>query len=611
MRRSSTKFVLAVALALSLLTALASSAPCRTTDSSAHGRGATARDWGTCSAAAASPATTWYFAEGCTEAGFETWILVQNPGGVPCEIAIDLQSADAQAQGPRDTIPPRSRRTYNLADYVVSYEVSATVRSSAPVVCERAMYGNNREWGTDSMGSTATSETWFLAEGCTDGGIETWVLVQNPGTVPARIDMKLQTGAGERQGPTDIVPPMSRRTYNLADYVRSFDVSTKITASAGVVCERAMYGAGREWGTESTGITTPSRSCYLAEGCTLDGFETWVLVANPGLVPASLRMTFLTERGQVDGPNEVIPAGCRRSYRVSDYANGASVAATIGASEAVVVERAMYGGGRLWGSCSSGSATLSRTWYLAEGCTQGGFETWLALVNPGDEPVRVTVNLQTEKGEVKGPTGTVEPKQRRTFDLGEWVTSYDVSALVESSGPLACERSMYGDGTNSRLCAPVDGPPLYPFTREESIACGHWPSGSTDYPYFGAPRNGTRLHAGIDIYPPSGEGSPVAALKAGTVMKAGLFYTRYTGEETFAVLVDHGDFVANYAELRPLESWVQPGAPVERGQLIGYVSGTVQLHFEMYTPGTTSWLSWYGPQPANLIDPTDAILRLY
>jgi murein DD-endopeptidase MepM/ murein hydrolase activator NlpD len=205
----------------------------------------------------------------------------------------------------------------------------------------------------------------------------------------------------------------------------------------------------------------------------------------------------------------------------------------------------------------------------------------------------------------------IEPGERKTFDLGAYVDSYSVSALVEASGPVACERSMYGEGTNTRASAPVAGPLAYPFTRDESIACGHWPQVSEDYPYFGARRNGTRLHAGIDIYPASGAGTPVKALKSGTVIKTGLFYTRYTGEQTYAILVDHGDFVSNYAEVRPPEGWVRPGAAVSRGGVIGYVSGTVQLHFEMYAPGTSSWLWWYGPQPANLLDPTDMILRLY
>lgn len=101
------------------------------------------------------------------------------------------------------------------------------------------------------------------------------------------------------------------------------------------------------------------------------------------------------------------------------------------------------------------------------------------------------------------------------------------------------------------------------------------------------------------------------AVKDGTVIKTGLFYTRATGEQTYAILVDHGDFVANYGEVQPPEAWVGPGSHLARGQVFASVSGTEQLHLEMYAPGTTSWSQWYGPQPANLIDPTNDMLELY
>jgi N-acetylmuramoyl-L-alanine amidase len=107
----------------------------------------------------------------------------------------------------------------------------------------RAAAAGYRTFAHDSIGVTSPSTVWYLAEGCTAGSFETWVLVQNPGDEAAEIDMKLQTAEGERQGPADIIPARTRRSYNLADYAVSFDVSTKVTASAGVVCERAVYGA--------------------------------------------------------------------------------------------------------------------------------------------------------------------------------------------------------------------------------------------------------------------------------------------------------------------------------------------------------------------------------
>ena len=83
------------------------------------------------------------------------------------------------------------------------------------------------------------------------------------------------------------------------------------------------------------------------------------------------------------------------------------------------------------------------TWYLAEGCTAGGFETWVLVQNPGDEEVEVTLTFMTASGEVPGPTATLAPRSRRTFNAGEYVSGYDVSTRVNCSGGVICERSMY------------------------------------------------------------------------------------------------------------------------------------------------------------------------
>ena len=183
----------------------------------------------------------------------------------------------------------------------------------------------------------------------------------------------------------------------------------------------------------------------------------------------------------------------------------------------------------------------------------------------------------------------------------------------EAGGEPAAEATAQpadtGETSEAALCPPLDGAPIYPFTGPEAIACGKWASEPLDYPHFSAPRESDRLHAGIDIYPAAGEGSPVRAMKDGTVLKVEVFFVRYTGEQTYAVLVDHGDFVANYAELRPPA--LQPGDTVAKGDLIGQISGTEQLHFEMYNAGTTTWIPWYGDKPANLIDPTGTMLDLY
>jgi murein DD-endopeptidase MepM/ murein hydrolase activator NlpD len=158
------------------------------------------------------------------------------------------------------------------------------------------------------------------------------------------------------------------------------------------------------------------------------------------------------------------------------------------------------------------------------------------------------------------------------------------------------------------ISPPFPGTPKYPFSKHDSIKCGRWKGGSQDYPYFGAPRDASRrMHAGIDLYPLKGSGTPIGAIRDGKIIKVAPFYTRRNGEVTYAVLVDHKEFVANYAELQ--KPSLLPGTIIKQKQVIGLVSGTNQLHFELYKAGTTNWISWYGPLPQNLVDPTDMMTK--
>jgi hypothetical protein len=149
-----------------------------------------------------------------------------------------------QVNGPTVNIPANSRRTFFVADTVPGvWSVSTKVTSSIPVIAERAMYGSNRTWGHDSIGVTQPETTWYLAEGCTNTGFESWVLVQNPNDQNTLVTLTYMTPAGPVDGPSEVLAPHSRKTYSIADTVPwEWQVSTKVVGSRPIIAERAMYG---------------------------------------------------------------------------------------------------------------------------------------------------------------------------------------------------------------------------------------------------------------------------------------------------------------------------------------------------------------------------------
>ena len=99
------------------------------------------------------------------------------------------------------------------------------IASTGPVVYAG---GGFREIGGESCPCLALlpppATTWYLAEGCTAGGFETWVLVQNPYATGVTVDLTLMTEAGP-QNPPDLqdvpVPALSRISFNLGEYVQT------------------------------------------------------------------------------------------------------------------------------------------------------------------------------------------------------------------------------------------------------------------------------------------------------------------------------------------------------------------------------------------------------
>ena len=304
------------------------------------------RNWGHDSIGASMLSNRWYLAEGCTAEGFTTRVSVMNPNQTSARVTLTYMTTAGPVAGPSETLPANSRRSYNVGTTVPGqWSVSTQVTSDQPVVAERAMFGNNGTWAHDSIGVRALFNTWYLAEGCTGPSFETWVLVQNPNTEPAHVSLTYMTPSGATPGPTAIIAPKSRQTFDVSKTVPgAWQVSTKVISDKPVVAERAMYGNNRVWATDSIGIANPNTKRYLAEGCTLPGFETWILVQNPNNEPAEVTLTYMTPSGSVRGPSETLPANSRKTYNVADTVNGCAEVSTMVVSDSgVTAERAMYG----------------------------------------------------------------------------------------------------------------------------------------------------------------------------------------------------------------------------------------------------------------------------
>ncbi len=119
----------------------------------------------------------------------------------------------------------------------------------------------------------------------------------------------------------------------------------------------------------------------------------------------------------------------------------------------LAVERPMYfsytgtGGHVPWhgGHVNVASrAPLSDRYYFAEGTTREGFDEWICVLNPNEEPAQLTLNYMIE-GEGLFPKQEVVPaRHRATFFVADHVgRGKDVSLELVSDQPVLAERPMY------------------------------------------------------------------------------------------------------------------------------------------------------------------------
>jgi hypothetical protein len=338
----------------------------------------------------ASPAPTWYLAEGATHSGFNLFYLLQNPNPVEAQVRVRyLRPRDPPLEKTYRLLPAsRTNIWVNLEDFpglgqaLAATDVSAVIESpiDTPIIVERAMYldlpGQVFGAGHESAGITAPATEWFLAEGATGPYFDLFVLIANPGATDALVEATYLLPDG-----TTVVKPYpvtAASRFNIwVDYeggrLGDTAVSTTVRSTNGVpiIVERAMWWPEGGWfeAHNSPGATTTGTRWALAEGevDAARNLETYILVANTSAVAADVRVTLLFEDGTSMAQIYAgIPAHSRFNVPVGRFFAAAAgrrfgaIVESLGTAPAqIVVERAMYwdAAGQVWAAGTNALAT--------------------------------------------------------------------------------------------------------------------------------------------------------------------------------------------------------------------------------------------------------------
>ncbi|MHB8895724.1 MAG: DUF5719 family protein, partial [Candidatus Geothermincolia bacterium] len=308
-----------------------------------------------------SPGTSWYLPEGSSAFGFETWTLIENPNDLDTNVMVTYMTEEDGPKPFERVVPAHSRATYSMFADIGAQNASIEVGSSLPVVAERSMYRDNRREGSNSIGTEAPSTSFYLAEGSTAWGFDTYVLVQNPNETAANVTLTCMTNSGPKALEPFTIPPQSRETVRMSGPIPGMDFSTVVTADVPVVAERAMYwGSGTGLGEachDSIGLDEPHAFFYLPDGQTSDGRETFTLVANPNDTAVDVMVSYLYADGT--GASYFvasIPAKSRATFNMGDKlpSGRAAIAVTCQTlGKTILAERSMY-----WNNRGAGTDTV-------------------------------------------------------------------------------------------------------------------------------------------------------------------------------------------------------------------------------------------------------------
>ncbi len=431
----------------------------------ADGQGATLDDGFTVNAAPPEVTyPTWYLAEGTTAWGFSTYISVVNPN--PSQVTVDLTYMPSGEVNRVQTVlmPARSRATVFPADLLGAKDFSTKVscREGKTISADRTMMwtgaGSSTPGTHSSIGVNAPAATWYLPEGSSKWGFECWLLIQNPNAAAATCNVTYMI---EGEGPVTVphtVGPNSRATFNMKNDIGEKDASIKVESNRGVIPERSMYRNGRREGHDSIGTTSPATDYYLAEGTTAWGFTTYVLVQNPSGSTSQVNVTYMTPEGPVAHPGNPItmPANSRKTIRVNDFLPNRDFSTRVTGSTGIIAERAMYWDNGTGEAChdSIGMASPHSRFYLPDGESGSGVETWTVVQNPGGAQVTVTLTYLSSDGSAPVTvTDSVPANSRESYSMASVGLSGRRGIMVSATGNVMVERAMYwsnrGAGANT------------------------------------------------------------------------------------------------------------------------------------------------------------------
>ena len=240
-----------------------------------------------------------------------------------------------------------------------------------------------------------------------------------------------------------------------------------ITSTQPIVADRTMTWDPSGYGSHAeTSVGRPLTQWFLAEGATINGFDLFYLIQNPGDVTAEVQVRYLlpAPAAPIVKTYDVAPRSRFNIWvNTEDPAlDEAELSASITVTNdvPVIVERAMYRpvGTQLFGAGheSMGVEAPALEWFFGEGATGAFFDLFFLIANPSAQVAQLEARYLKPDGTVVTRTYDVPANSR--FNI--WVdfegpeladTAVSTTLRVLNNVPVVAERAMWWPGVVHEL----------------------------------------------------------------------------------------------------------------------------------------------------------------
>ncbi len=390
---------------------------------------------------------TWYFAEGCTRAGFEEWLVLFNPGANEVLAEVEYVVERGINRTRYYSLPPRSRINVYVNQEVGSgHDLAVIARSDRYFIAERSLYFNYRGvWsgGYSVSGANAPSGEWYFAEGGAGRERDCWLSLLNPHEEDCEARIFLVRENSDNLAVPLLLPASRRVTVNVNELAGSWDgFFIMVMADRPVVAERQQFfsyrstlnrGLSCAGGFSSFGAVSPSEELFFASAGAFPDRDCWLVLANPGVADAAVTVEQRYAQNEVRRSVLWIAGLSRCAFSLRELGGGdGEFSLALRSHRPVLGEVVTYfdlGAGINGGTCLAGRSSGGSRWCLADLNSGEDYRSWLELASFSEAPVRVAVYIYVE-GTAQSRAITIDPFCRAYLSSEE---------LAPQGGAFSCE----------------------------------------------------------------------------------------------------------------------------------------------------------------------------